>query len=142
MLPPPRESVSKEALDVDENVVLTKWFITHLETRCCGDVITASLCTSQQRRRCASNKTPNDASMEPFQDVSAVRLHDILLERCDDDSRGRSNDVLSLRLHDVSNKSQMKHPTTSHWYVTKTSQWYVSTTYHCYVPTRSPVTLK
>ena len=53
-----------------------------------------------------------------------VRLHDNLLERRDNFSRGHNNDVPSVRLHDVSSKSQMK------WYVTKTSQWYVFTTSH------------
>ena len=42
----------------------------------------------------------------------------------------RGRNVPSVRLFDVSNKSQMKHPTTSQWYVTKTSQWYVSLTSH------------
>ena len=68
--------------------------------------------------------------MERRQDLSVVRLHDILLERRDDVSRGRNNGVPSVRVHDVSNKFQMKHPTTSKWYVTKKSQWYVSTTSH------------
>ena len=57
--------------------------------------------------------------MERRQDVSVVRLHDILLERREEVSRGRYNDVSSARLHNVSNKSQMKHPTMSHWYVPK-----------------------
>ena len=52
------------------------------------------------------------------------------LERHNNVSKGRNDNAPSLRLHDVSNKSQMKHPTTSQWYVTKTSQWYVSTTSH------------
>ena len=75
-----------------------------------------------------ANEIPNDVSMERHQDASVVRLHEILLERREDVSRGRKNNVSSVRLHDVSNKPQMKHPTTSHWYVTKTSQCYVSTT--------------
>ena len=44
--------------------------------------------------------------------------------------RRHSDDSLSLRLSNVTDTSQMKHPTTSQWYVTKTSQWYVSTTSH------------
>ena len=60
-----------------------------------------------------SNETPKDVSMERRQDVSLVRLYDVLLERHNDISKGRNNDAPSLRLHDVSNKSQMKHPTTS-----------------------------
>ena len=47
--------------------------------------------------------------MERRQDVSVVRLHDILLESRDDVSRCGNNDVSSVRLHDVSNKSQVKH---------------------------------
>ena len=50
--------------------------------------------------------------MERRQDVSVVRLY-VLLERHNDVSKGRNNDAPSLRLHDVSDKSQMKHPTTS-----------------------------
>ena len=68
--------------------------------------------------------------MERRQNVSVVGLHNNLLERRNDVSKGRNNDVPSVRLHDVSNKSQMKHPTTFQWYVTKTSQSYVSTTSH------------
>ena len=55
--------------------------------------------------------------MQRRQDVSVLRLPDVLLERCNDVSKGRNNDVPSARLHNVSNKSQMKHPTTSQWYV-------------------------
>ena len=51
--------------------------------------------------------------MERRQDVSVVRLYNVLLERHNDVSKGRSNDAPSLHLHDVSSKSQMKHPTTS-----------------------------
>ena len=51
--------------------------------------------------------------MERHEDVSMVHLHDLLLERHNDVSEWRNNDVPSLRLHEVSNKSQMKHPTTS-----------------------------
>ena len=79
--------------------------------------------------------------MERREDVSVVRLHDIFLERREDVPRGRNNNVSSVHLHDVSNKSQMKHQTTSHCYVTKTSQWYVST-FDQYVPTTPPVSLK
>ena len=51
--------------------------------------------------------------MECRQDVSVVRLHGVVLERFDDVSRGRNNNVLSVRLHNVSNKSQANHPTSS-----------------------------
>ena len=67
-----------------------------------GDVVTNSFCTSQRHCRYVLNETPND--------VSVVLLHDVLLECCDGFSRGCNNDVPSVRLHDVSNKSQMKQP--------------------------------
>ena len=57
--------------------------------------------------------TPNDVFMKRRQDVSVVRLCEVLLERHNDVPKERNNDAPSLRLHDVSNKSQMKHPTTS-----------------------------
>ena len=106
----------------------------HAAIRRRGDVVTTSLCTSQRRRRHLSNETPNDVSVECRQDV--------LLERRDNVLRGHNSDVPSVRLHVISNKSQMKHPATSQRYATKTSQWYVSTTSHYYVPTTSPVNLK
>ena len=115
---------------------------SHPATRWPGNVVTTSLCMSQRRRSYISNETPNDVLMEHSQDVSVVRLHDIFWERCENVSRGRNNDVSSVHLHDVSSKPEMKHPTTSHWYITITFQWYVSTTSHYYVPTTSPVSLK
>ena len=39
--------------------------------------------------------------MERRQDVSVVRLYDVLLERHNGVSKGRNNDASSLRLHDV-----------------------------------------
>ena len=59
--------------------------------------------------------------MERRQDVSVIRLDDISLERPVDVSRECNNNVPSVRLLDVSIKSQMKHPTTSQWYVSLTS---------------------
>ena len=56
--------------------------------------------------------------MERRQDVSVVGHHDVLLMCRDDVSRGRNDDVPSVGLHDISNKSQMKYPTMSQWYVT------------------------
>ena len=79
------------------------------------DVVMTSACTSQRRRRYVSNETPNDVSVERRQDVSVVRLHNILLEGRDDVSKGLNNDVPSVRLLDVSNKSQIEHLTTSQW---------------------------
>ena len=55
--------------------------------------------------------------MERREDVSVLHL---LLERHNNVSKRRNNDAPSLRPHDVSNKSQMKHPTTSRWKVAKT----------------------
>ena len=97
---------------------------------------------SWRRRRYVSNKTPNDFSVESRQDVSVVRLHDVLLKHRNNVLRGRNNDIPSAGLHDVSNKYQVKHPTTSQWYVTKTSQLHVSTTCHYYVSTTSPLSHK
>ena len=97
---------------------------SHPAKRRRGEVVTTSLCASQRRCRYVSNETPNDVSVEPRQDVSIVRLHVVLYVCRDDVSRGRNNDVPSVRLHGASNKSQMKHPSTSQWYVTKTCQWY------------------
>ena len=62
-----------------------------------------------------SNGTPNNVSVERRQDISVVRLHNVLLKPRDGVLRGRNNDASSVRLHDASNKSQMKHPTTSQW---------------------------
>ena len=76
------------------------------------DVVTTSLCKSQRRCSNVSNETPNDVSTECHQVVSVVRLRDILLERRDNVSRGRNNDVPSVRLLGVSSKSQIKHSTT------------------------------
>ena len=94
---------------------------THPALRRRGDVAATSLCKSQLRRRYVSNETPNDVSMERRQDVSVVRLYNVLLERHNDVSKGRNNDAPSLRFHDVSSKSKMKHPTTLRWNVAKTS---------------------
>ena len=58
--------------------------------------------------------------MKRRQDVSVVRLHDVLLEHCDDASGGCNKDGLLLRLHNVSNRSHMKHQMKPQWYVTKT----------------------
>ena len=44
--------------------------------------------------------------MERRQDVSVVRLHDILLERTDDLLRWRNNDLSSVRLQKVSNETR------------------------------------
>ena len=103
---------------------------THPALRCRGDVVMTSFCVSHRRHRFVPNEAPNDVSMERRQDVLVVRLPNVFLKRCNNVSKGRNNDVPSTRLHNVSNKSQMKHPTTFHWYVTKTSQWNLSTTSH------------
>ena len=77
---------------------------------------------SPQPLKHVSNEAPIDVSVVRHQDVSVLRLHDVLLECRDDVSWGRNDDALSVHLHDVSIKSQMKHPMRSQWYVTKTSQ--------------------
>ena len=77
---------------------------THSATRHFGDTVaTLSLCAFQQRSRYVSNETPNDVLMKSSQDVSVVDLHDILSQHRDDVSRGRNNDVSSVRLHNVLN---------------------------------------
>ena len=81
-----------------------------------------------------SNEKHNNVSVEHRQDVLVVPLHNVLMERRYNVSRGRLNDVPSVRLYIVSIKPQMKHPTTS--------QWYVSTTFHWYVSKMSPVSPK
>ena len=100
----------------------------HPATRNRDDIVTTSLYTSQRRRRYVSNETTNDALVEHRQDVSVVRLQDILLERLNDVLRGGNNDVSSVRLHNVSNKSQMKRPMALLWYVFTTSWSYVVAT--------------
>ena len=80
---------------------------TNLAARPLGDVITMS----QRHCRSLTNETPNDVSVERHQDLSVVRIHDVLLERRDEVLRRRNNDVPSVRLRNVSNKSQVKHPT-------------------------------
>ena len=46
-----------------------------------------------------------------------VCVHDVLLKRRDDVLKGRNCDILSVGLHNLSNKFQMKHPTASQWYL-------------------------
>ena len=53
-----------------------------------------------------SNETPDDASVERCQDVAVVCLQNVLLECRENVSRGRNGDAPSVRLHNVSNKSQ------------------------------------
>ena len=95
--------------------------LTHPATKCRRDVVVTFFCTSQRRHKYVSNKTLNDVSMERRQIVSVIRFHSALLERRDDVLRECNNDVPSVCLHDVSNKSQMKYPTTSQWYIMKAS---------------------
>ena len=72
-------------------------------------------------------KQPNDISIEHRQDVSVLRLYNVLLDNQKGVWKKRNNDDLSLRLYDVSNMAQLKHPKTSRWNVAKTSQWCIST---------------
>ena len=104
-----------------------------------SNVVTTSFCKFQRRRRYFSNETPNNVSVEHRLNISMVLLHDILLEYCDDVSKGRNNDVVHhqdvsvvsiyniplVRLYDVFFKSQIKYSTTSLWYVSTTPQCYV-----------------
>ena len=102
----------------------------HPEIRRRGDVVMTSLCTSQRRHRYVSNETPNDVSVERRQNVSVVRLHCVNLECHDEVSKRRNDEDSSVRLHHLSNKSQMKHPTKSQCTSPRCFQWYVSTTSH------------
>ena len=86
---------------------------THLAKRRRGDVVKASLCTSQRRRRYISNVTPHDVSMERHQDVSVVRLHGILSERCDDVSRGRKR-ATSHKYFSTTSQTSLKWNTQRH----------------------------
>ena len=47
----------------------------------CGDVVALSPCTSQQCHSYSSTDTHNDVLMEHRQDISVVRLHDVISER-------------------------------------------------------------
>ena len=69
----------------------------HTAMRRRGDVVTTSLCTSQQRHRYVPNETPNNVSLEHRQDFSVVRLHGVLLERRGDVLKRRNNDIPSVR---------------------------------------------
>ena len=113
---------------------------THPAAKRCSNFLTTSFYTPQPCRGYMSNITTNSVSMERRQDVSQVRLHDVLLERCSDVSRGRNNYIPSVCLNSASKKSQMKHLTISQWYIIKISQWYVFTT--SYVSKTSPLSPK
>ena len=79
--------------------------LLHPAIRPCGEVVTTSLCTQQQRLRNVSNETPNNVSLERRQDVSVVDFHDVLLERRDNVLKGHNNDVPSVRSKQVSNET-------------------------------------
>ena len=55
--------------------------LSHPATSRCGDVVTTSLCTSQQRRRYVSNETPNYVSVVHHQDISVIRFNVVPLVR-------------------------------------------------------------
>ena len=90
-------------------ILILKLATSHPAIRRRRDVATTSFCMSYRHCRYVSDETPNNVLVERWQYVSVVRLPDILLERCATVSRGRNNDVPSVLLHDVWNKSQMKH---------------------------------
>ena len=86
---------------------------SHSARNCRGNVVPTSLCTFQQRLVYFSNEAPNNVLVERHQDVSANRLHEVLLELRGDVSRGRNNEVPSVNLDNISNKFQTKHPKAS-----------------------------
>ena len=125
-----RKTAPKEML-LKRSITQTNFSInSHPATRCRGNVLTTSLCMSHRLRKYVSNEKLHYFSVEGRKVVSVVRPQNVLLERSKDVWRGRNNNVPSIRLHDVANKSQMKHPTTSQWYITKTFQWNISSTPH------------
>ena len=73
----------------------------HPAKRSRGEVVTTSLCLSQRSRRYVSDETLNDISMECRQDFSVLHLHDVWLEHRQEVSRGRNNEVSSVRLQNV-----------------------------------------
>ena len=95
--------------------------ITHPATGPPGDVVTTSLLSPSNVIGTSQMKHQRRLSGTSPRRVSGS-FHNVLMVCREDVSRERNDDAPSLRLHDVSNKSQMKHP--------KTSQWYVSTTSH------------
>ena len=66
-----------------------------------------SIDTSAQHLKLVSQETPNDGSVVRRQDGSVVRLQDVAQERC--------SNVSKVPNHNVSSKSQMKHPMKSRW---------------------------
>ena len=66
-----------------------------------------SIDTSAQRLKLVSQETPNDVSVVRLQGGSVVRLQDVAQERC--------SNVSKVPNHNVSSKSQMKHPMKSRW---------------------------
>ena len=88
-------------------------FTPHPVIRRRDDVLAASFSTSQQRCRFFIKRNIQQRVCRTSLRRLSVCFHDALLERRDDVSRGSNNGVLSVCLHDVSNRPQMKHPTTS-----------------------------
>ena len=100
-----------------------------------------SLCTFQRHRihlklntqRCFGGKLPRRISSTSPRHIIGISW------RCLKRTLQRS--PIST-FHNVSSSYQMKHPTTSQWFVIKMSLWYVSTTSYSYVSTTSPVSPK
>ena len=81
------------------------------------EILTTSLCTYHWRRRYVSNEALNHVLPKRLSGTSVQHLIGMSWRR------------LKRTSHEyVSDKSQMKHPTTSQWWVTKRYQWYISTT--------------
>ena len=76
---------------------------SHPARRCQDDIVATSFRPSQLRWICVSNETPNDVSEERRQDVSVVRLYDVINEHRDNVSRVRDNNVPLARLHYLPN---------------------------------------
>ena len=72
---------------VQHVIQIKNGIITHPARRRRGDVAATSLDTSQWRRKEVSNETPNFVSVVRREDVSLVRLHDVIEERRYDVSR-------------------------------------------------------
>ena len=76
---------------------------SHPARRCPDDIVATSFRPSELRWIYVSNETPNDVSEERRQDVSLVRLHDVVNEHRDNVSRVRDKDVPLARLHYLPN---------------------------------------
>ena len=101
------------------------WYVTktswcYVSTESLRNVVTTSqeyvtttyIGTPSRRLKLVSNERLNDTSVVHHQDISVVYLHDAAQERC--------SDVSKVSNHNVSSKSQMKHPVKLPWQVSTT----------------------